>query len=311
MRVRAGDLLSKWGFVRKEIPCQTFRAPHPVQIEFQARSAKIPLKHIPGPLPATELVGIINVTPDSFSDGNLFIDPHKAALHARNLWNEGARVLDIGAESTRPGAKLITWEEEWRRLDPVLNAIRTEFQNDSLKPEISVDTRRPEVAKLALAAGANWLNDVSGFSDPGMLELAGEGSAQLVCMHNLGVPPSKEHVLSSSSDALTQILAWGEEVISKFNHLGITSDRLILDPGIGFGKTPQQSLKIILGAEKLLRLGCRILIGHSRKSFLSLFSAKPANERDAESAALSAVLASKGMHYLRVHNVAANFSAII
>jgi 2-amino-4-hydroxy-6-hydroxymethyldihydropteridine diphosphokinase/dihydropteroate synthase len=319
IRSTSGELVSaakaarSWKFLRSEIPCRTWRAPHEIQSEFHTNLESLGINDIPvapGPIPNTELIGIINATPDSFSDGNIFLNPEKAAAQALSLYEQGARVLDIGAESTRPNATPLSPQEEWTRLSPVLEAIKSTFAGNSLAPVLSVDTRHPVTAAKALEAGAHWINDVTGFSDPGMLAAVKGSQCSVVAMHSLGIPPSKDRILSEERSAFSQILEWGHDRIDALTRAGISRDRIILDPGIGFGKTPAQSVELLAEAEKLLGLGSRILIGHSRKSFLTLFTDRPAAERDSETAVLSSMLCRKGVHYLRVHNVGLNATAL-
>jgi len=302
---------TKWGAIRAEIPCRTWRAPHQIHSQFVDLLRPLNIPVIAGPLAATELVGVLNITPDSFSDGGLNIDPVRAVTHARELFYQGAAILDIGAESTRPDAKAISTAEEWSRLAPVFEQFKRSFSDDSLRPTISIDTRNPEVAQFALAAGASWLNDVTGFDNPVMQEIAAAAKCEVVAMHSLGVPPSRDRVLDQEYCVMAQLLEWGEARIEQLERAGIARQRIILDPGIGFGKTPEQSLEIILRADELHKLKVRILIGHSRKSFLNIFSTRPAAERDGETGVLSAMLASNGVHYLRVHNVAINARSLV
>lgn len=308
--VSALEASAAWGFQRAEVPCATWRAPHEVQAEMKELLTPLRVPTVCGPLGSSELVGIINVTPDSFSDGGVNFDYRTAIQQGGELFRQGARVLDIGAESTRPGAAAVSADEEWQRLEPVVRGLAGIFVSNSLRPRISVDTRHAQVATRALRAGADWINDVNGFSDPAMIEAVKASDCMIVAMHSLGIPPSQEKVLDKNQSALTQILRWGEAKIAELVSAGIDRRRIIIDPGLGFGKTPQQSLELALGAEKLKALGARILIGHSRKSFLSLFTDESAAARDGETALLTAVLARQGIHYLRVHNVARNAAAI-
>ncbi len=250
----------------------------------------------------SKLVAILNVTPDSFSDGGEHAYPAAAAARIGGLLGEGADVLDIGAESTRPGATALTPAEEWHRLEPVLAAAVTMAG----AIPVSVDTRHAETARRALDMGAAWINDVSGFSDEAMIEAVKPYSCMLVAMHSLGIPPSPVQTLDPNSDPVRGVMQWMEDVVTRLCDQGIGRERIILDPGIGFGKTPEQSFELIKRVNELKQLGRPVLVGHSRKSFLSLLTAKPAAKRDAETLSISEYLAQSGVDYLRVHDVASH-----
>lgn len=254
---------------------------------------------------STTLVGILNLTPDSFSDGGMYKTVHDAHAHVLRMVAEGARVIDIGAESTRPGATPITAEEEWRRLEPLLTLLmRTE-----ILALISVDTRHSETAQRALALGVDWINDVSGCTSE-MIDVVRSSSCRLVVMHSLTVPASREHVLPEDADPVTAVRTWFQKKREELQREGITADRIVFDPGIGFGKTAAQSLELIRRADELRIPGTALMFGHSRKSFLSPQNNLPIAERDEATCIVSAFLAEKGIEYLRVHNVAANAKAI-
>ncbi|MBN8549275.1 MAG: dihydropteroate synthase [Deltaproteobacteria bacterium] len=304
------DASRRWGFEQAKIPCRTWRAPAAAQKEFRAKLKNPAITIQRGPLCETELVGIINVTPDSFSDGGTCLEPSAAVEHAAHLHAGGAGILDIGAESTRPHAGELSAAEEWLRLEPVIAGIKKHFQLNPLAPLLSIDTRHAETARKALKLGADWINDVSGFSDPDMIAAVAESNCTVVAMHSLSIPPSKEKVLSNDRSAVSQVYEWAQSKILALEKAGIARDRIVIDPGLGFGKTPQQSLLLAFHAEQFLSLGVRILIGHSRKSFLSLFTPAEADKRDGETAILSALLASKGIQYLRVHNIERTAAAL-
>lgn len=254
----------------------------------------------------TSIVGILNVTPDSFSDGDQYLDPDFAYKHANKMVKEGASVIDIGAESTRPGAKTIDPEEEWRRLGPILKKLR----DSDLNAWISVDTRNPETATKALLEGVDWINDVSGLDSPQMIELLAKSEVNVVFMHNLGVPANKNIVIDENKDVVMVIKEWATKKIEALMENRINKTRLIFDPGIGFGKTAEQSLEIIKRINEFKELGVRLMIGHSRKSFIGLFIDKKAEDRDKETAEISSFLAHQSIEFLRVHNVRANLDAI-
>lgn len=255
----------------------------------------------------TELVGILNLTPDSFSDGGQFSDPDRALACVADLLAQGATVIDIGAESTRPNATALTAEEEWERLAPVLERL-SEFKNEPVT--FSLDTRHPETAEKGIAQGIHWVNDVSGFSAPSMIASVSESDVRLVVMHSLTVPADPSVTLPEEIDVIAELKDWAEQRFSELEAHGIRRERLIFDPGIGFGKTAEQSIAILRDISALKSPGVPLLVGHSRKSFMKEFSEAPAQERDVETAALSCLLAREGVDYLRVHNVEMNARAL-
>lgn len=249
----------------------------------------------------TEVVGIVNVTPDSFSDGGDAFAPEVALEKVRQCFADGAAVADIGAQSTRPGAASLSAAEEWERLREMLpEAVKLA---KSKEKKISVDTFHPEVAEKALAEGVDWINDVAGFENPTMRDVVRGSNGSLVLMHSLGVPPSADVTLAVDSDPVAQLAEYFRARLEVMEKAGISPERLILDPGIGFGKTPLQSLALCLRARELTALGVPLLYGHSRKSFLSLFTSVPPEERDDLTLAVSSFLASAGVRFVRVHNV--------
>lgn len=253
-----------------------------------------------GDLVGPQWVGILNITPDSFSDGGNFQVPEDALRHGRLLAAQGAAVLDAGAESTRPGSEVVPAETEWRRLAPVLEGLR-----ETPGVLISLDTRHAEVARRGVQTGVDWLNDVTGFETPSMLDLAASCAADLVVMHSLGIPPSGERTLDPAADPVAQLVEWAGKRLEVFRGAGIAEGRLIFDPGIGFGKTAEQSLELIRRAGEFVRAmpdQVRVLYGHSRKSCYSLYTDAPATARDQETVAASLHLARQGVDYLRVHN---------
>jgi 2-amino-4-hydroxy-6-hydroxymethyldihydropteridine diphosphokinase/dihydropteroate synthase len=261
---------------------------------------------LPGPIPfntrrstehLAQLVGIVNLTPDSFSDGGLFFNSGPAIRHCSDLVQSGVGILDLGAESTRPGAEPVSPEEEWARLRPVLESLGNPVT-------LSIDTRNPKIAYDSLRLGANWINDVSGFQNPEMIEAVIESKADLVFMHSLTVPASRTELLPSRADPIQELLDWAQTRISELEFKGISKKRLIFDPGIGFGKTLEQTWEILRNLRKFHSLGVRILVGHSRKSFFNSLvpTPIPAHERDLETAILSAELARSGADYLRIHH---------
>ncbi len=267
-------------------------------------------KQLPQRLMGTRLLGVLNLTPDSFSDAGLFLTVEKALAQAEKLVFEGAEILDIGAESTRPGAKPILPKDEWSRLVPVLSALKDVAKDWPVKPKLSIDTRHYQVAEKAMDLGVDWINDVSGFSDRKMRELVAKSSIQCVVMHNLGVPANKAVVLSSYPNISEQVFQWAEQRFHELILAGVEREQLIFDIGIGFGKTAQQSAFLLKNINVFRRLGCPLLVGHSRKSFLNLVTDKFYGDRDFETAVLSSHLALQEVDYLRVHNVGLNRQAV-
>ncbi len=250
------------------------------------------------------LVGIINATTDSFSaDGIL----HRMHSHefANQLVQHGAEILDIGAEATGPKATPITSTEEWQRLEPILLDVLQTRNNFLITPKISVDTRHADVAEKALALGVDWINDVSGLDDPDMIALLKHQTCDIVFMHHMGIPAATQ-TIPNHEDPVLHVYEWAEKKIALFTQQGIAAERLILDVGIGFGKTAVQSLELIQRINKFKSLGIRLLVGHSRKSFLTLFTSKPAFERDIETVMISHFLAQQSVDFLRVHDIEAH-----
>jgi 2-amino-4-hydroxy-6-hydroxymethyldihydropteridine diphosphokinase/dihydropteroate synthase len=258
----------------------------------------LPLRTRPSSHAWPELVAILNCSPDSFSGG--FAEPAALLSTAREAVSEGASVLDLGAESTRPGASPVSPEEEQARLARVLPGL-TEMRRE-LGFALSLDSRHPSTVRWALARfPLDWLNDVEGFTHPGMLALARDSRAHLVVMHSFGVPPLAERTLPISQDPVREILRWGGERLRAFQEQGVDPARVILDPGIGFGKTARQSLALVARAGELAEIPAPWLLGHSRKRFLDPDSRFPASQRDLETALLTASLACSGVDFLRVH----------
>jgi 2-amino-4-hydroxy-6-hydroxymethyldihydropteridine diphosphokinase / dihydropteroate synthase len=249
------------------------------------------------------LVGILNITPDSFSDGGQWIHTEKALQQALALVRAGAEVLDIGAESTAPTATALTPEKEWQRLEPILIALKQVQAEFLLPPTISIDTRHVDVAEKSLDYGVHWINDVTGLDDPRMRQLIAHTPLRCVIMHHLSIPEKRHHVLPRHRHPLHFVYEWGEKRLNELLQDGITPEQMIFDPGIGFGKRAEQSLLLLKQVTSLSQLGVPLLLGHSRKSFLSLLSAQPSSERDIETTATSLYLAKQGVDYLRVHSI--------
>ncbi len=257
-----------------------------------------------------ELVGVINITPDSFSDGGYFLDVEKAYQQISHLMNSGATIIDIGAESTAPNAKPLSSQEEWTRLSPLLTIINEKKRTFLLPPKISVDTRHADVAEKALAMSVDWINDVTGLNDPTMQKLIAQSKADCVVMHHMSIPASRQYILPRIENSVDKVLDWAKQKIEALVTSDIAKERIIIDPGIGFGKVPEQSFMLIKHINRFAELGCRLLVGHSRKSFLTWFTSRPPAERDIETLALTLYLAKQPVDYLRVHNVEMNARAL-
>ncbi len=255
----------------------------------------------PGPL----FMGVLNCTPDSFSDGGLRRTPEETVEHGLEMHRQGASVIDVGGESTRPGSEPITPEEQIARVVPVIRGIRRLSD-----VPISIDTTLPEVARAALDAGADIINSIDGMETPGMPELAGDTGAAVILMHMRGTPRDMQEC-PEYIDAPGEIAEYLLNRIGVLEKAGVDRARIIVDPGIGFGKRPWDNLRLIQTLPWLRRTtGCRVLLGHSRKSFLGFISDEPDPlRRDAATALLSAL--SAGMaDMLRVHEVRRSVQAV-
>lgn len=250
----------------------------------------------PGP---TRVMGILNATPDSFSDGGHFTTIESAMKQAEKMITEGADAIDIGGESTRPGAEYVSIEEEKRRIIPIIRELR---RNTTIP--IIVDTRKSEVAKAALEAGANIINDVSGLShDPAMLELLKSSAAGAILMHMRGTPQTMQQ-LTEYDDLTAEINRYFESLLEKTKAAGIDSERLVFDPGIGFSKTVSQNLELLAKLSTFHNLGRPLLTGVSRKSFIGkLLDLPKAQDRTAGTAGAVAVAVFQGTEIIRVHDV--------
>ena len=253
----------------------------------------------------TLIMGVLNVTPDSFSDGNRFLDSQAAVVRALELEHDGADILDIGGESTRPAAEPVSAHEELSRILPILEALR-----GKLRIPISVDTQKSEVAEAALAAGAEIVNDISGLrTDPRLAEIARRARAPVVLMHMRGTPRTMQRG-PFARNAIRETTAGLREALARARRAGLAKSQVLLDPGIGFGKSHEQNFEILARLSEFARLGCPIVIGTSRKSFLGKALAKPGapplppNERLLGTAATVTASILGGAHIVRVHDVA-------
>jgi dihydropteroate synthase len=244
------------------------------------------------------LMGIVNVTPDSFSDGGEFFDPGAATEHALQLAAEGADLLDIGGESTRPYSEAVPTDEELRRVLPVIKAL-----SGQVKIPISIDTSKAVVARAAIGAGAEIVNDVTGFTgDPAMVALAAETGVGVCAMHMRGTPQTMQ-----DNPTYTDVVAVVREYLRQrrdaLEAAGIPRERICLDPGIGFGKTHEHSVTLMRHCYELHSLGCQILVGHSRKSFLGKLIGDQEADRTNATVGATLGLAVQGVQIVRVHDV--------
>lgn len=256
----------------------------------------------------TQFVGILNYTPDSFSDGQQHNEKNAALKHIDQLIEEGASVIDIGAESTRPNATPLSASEEWQRLQDSLPELVQHIHQQKIL--VSLDSYHPKTAKRALDLGVDWINDVTGLTNPAMIEAVRHSPCKLVMMHNLGVPVDPKVTVPVEEDIIEVITDWAKESLAILEQQGITRSRILLDPGIGFGKTAHQSYEIIKRIEELHDLNIPLYVGHSRKSFIKSMVTKATPTRDLETAILSASLAKSGVDYIRVHAVQENINAV-
>jgi dihydropteroate synthase len=221
----------------------------------------------------------------------------------------GAAVIDIGAESTRPGATPLTADEEWARLEPALGRLVDRHRGNVLRPRFSVDTYHVATAGRALALGADIINDVSGLTTPGMIELAATSGKDFVAMHNLGVPADKARTLRADQDPTEAVERWLEQRLTDWQQAGLDFSRIVFDPGIGFGKNALQSLRLMRNVQRFHRYALRLLVGHSRKSFMHHVATADRTDRDLFTIGVSLKLCDAGVDILRVHDVAAHAAA--
>ncbi len=270
----------------------------------------------PGPAPTSvsvlrsglpTLVGIVNVTPDSFSDGGRFLDPGAAVAHGERLVAEGAGWLDVGGESTRPGALPVPPEEQVRRVVPVLAALARALPGTTL----SIDTTSPEVADRALEAGATVVNDVSGLADPELARVVARRRAGLVVMHTRGTPATMQRD-TAYADLVGEVEAFLRERTDLARALGVAADRIVVDPGVGFGKAPLDNPALVAAVPRLRALGYPVLIGASRKGFVGRLTgvARP-EDRVAGSIGAALAAAALGADLLRVHDVRPTRDALV
>ncbi len=246
----------------------------------------------------TKIVGILNVTPDSFYDQGNFFSTDQAIAQGIKLYNEGADILDIGGESTKPFADKVSEKEELNRVIPVIKALK-----NCIPIPISIDTMKPSVAAAAIESGAGIINDVSGLRDPEMLSLAVKTGVKLCVMHMKGTPQDMQSNPVYPNGVIEEVASWFNDKIIKLKDCGIQRENIILDPGIGFGKTVEDNYNILQNLHEFKRLGFPILLGLSRKSLFGKVLDKPPEELLAPTIAMNTLLMRDNIDYIRVHDV--------
>jgi dihydropteroate synthase len=258
---------------------------------------------------SAKIMGILNVTPDSFSDGGQFFSLEAAVSHARELITEGAEIIDVGGESTRPGADPVSLKEELRRIIPVIERIRSEFPSVL----ISVDTYKATTAEKAIRAGADIINDITALrGDPSMIDVVLESGAGVVLMHMQGTPKTMQ-VAPSYQDVVSEVMEFLRDRCNWLVDRGVDRESIAIDPGFGFGKRLADNIKLMRNLDAFRALAQPLLIGVSRKSSLAQLvgdAALPAAKRIWPTVALTCLLREKGAHLLRVHDVKPNLEAL-
>jgi len=249
------------------------------------------------------VMGVLNVTPDSFSDGGRFLPVEAAVAHGLRLVEEGARIIDIGGESTRPGAAPVSVDEELRRVLPVVERLR-----QATDAVISVDTSKPEVIREAAAAGAGLINDVRSLTEPGALEAAAASGSAICVMHMQGDPRTMQRA-PSYVDVVKEVKAFLDEHVQRCRAAGVSSDRIVVDPGFGFGKTLEHNLELLRRLRDL-QGEWPLLVGLSRKSMVGTLTGRSAGERVHGSVALAVIASINGARIVRAHDVAATVDAL-
>jgi dihydropteroate synthase len=246
------------------------------------------------------LMGILNVTPDSFSDGGEYTTVESAVAHGLKLIEDGADILDIGGESTRPNSEPVSETEELRRVVPVIQELSRQSATS-----ISIDTTKATVARAALEAGAAIVNDISGLTfDSAIIEVCRTMNAGVVCMHIQGTPQTMQ-INPQYDDVVSDIQGWLTERTNALKSAGIDAERIVLDPGIGFGKTPEHNIALLSNVAALQSLGYPVLIGHSRKRFIGKLLGRKVDERNFGTVGISIALAQQHVEILRIHDVRA------
>ena len=250
------------------------------------------------------IMGVVNVTPDSFSDGGRFFVTQQALEHARVLIEEGADILDIGGESSRPGAEPVGLDEELRRVMPVLEQLA------QMPVPVSVDTCKPDVMRRAIAAGAAMVNDINALREPGALEAVAQSQAAVCLMHMQGEPRSMQRD-PQYEDVVADVTAFLAQRVEAAQQAGIARERIVIDPGFGFGKSTGHNLELLQGLSTIAGLGQPVLVGLSRKSLFGKITGKPVADRVSASVAAALLAVERGAALVRVHDVAATRDALL
>jgi dihydropteroate synthase len=255
------------------------------------------------PLERPLIMGIVNVTPDSFSDGGRYATTEAAVAHARALIEEGADILDIGGESTRPGAEPVPLPEERRRVLPVIEALA------GCGRPISIDTRKPQLMREAIATGASLVNDIDALESPDALRIVASASVAVCLMHKQGEPRTMQHD-PRYDDVVREVRDYLQERMEAALEAGIGRERIIVDPGFGFGKTPEHNIALLRHLPELTTLGVPVLAGLSRKAMLGRLTGRAAQDRVHASVAAALFAADRGARILRVHDVTETYDAL-
>jgi dihydropteroate synthase len=246
----------------------------------------------------TIIMGVLNVTPDSFSDGGIYVEPAKAVEHGVKMAQQGAAIIDVGAESTRPGSEPVSAAEQIDRAIPVIETLTRQIE-----VPVSIDTYDVEVARAALVAGASIINDITALADNDMSHLVSEKGVPVVLMHMLGTPATMQKQ-PRYDDVVSEVLQFLLERVRKAEEFAIARDKIFIDPGIGFGKTVEHNLQLLRNVDKFVNSGYRVLVGVSRKSFLGVITGKDIHaERIYGTAAAVAHCVAAGVSIVRVHDV--------
>jgi dihydropteroate synthase len=275
--------------------------PHPSPL---TRHAILKLGRFSLTLERPLIMGVVNVTPDSFSDGGRFFVTQQALEHARVLIEQGADILDIGGESSRPAAEPVGLDEELRRVMPVLEQLA------QMPVPVSVDTCKPEVMRRAIAAGAAMVNDINALREPGALEAVAQSQAAVCLMHMQGAPRSMQRN-PQYEDVVAEVTAFLAQRVEAAQQAGIARERIVIDPGFGFGKSTGHNLELLQGLSTIAGLGQPVLVGLSRKSLFGKITGKPVADRVSASVAAALLAVERGAALVRVHDVAATRDALL
>ena len=256
-------------------------------------------------------MGIVNVTPDSFSGNKGDFELTKIQATVEKMISSGVNIIDVGAESTRPNATPLSAEQEWKRLAGVLEVVKESLSKSLFPPRLSIDTYHPETVEKALKVGIDMVNDVSGLSSGKMISLVRESNVEVVAMHSVTVPVDPMVSIDDSKDAVEFYEKWLRIQQDRWSQAKLNLDRIIVDPGIGFGKSSLQALDLMRSISRIRKLGQRVLIGHSRKRFLKSFAQRESSDLDMETVATSLHMSSQNVDILRVHDVESHTRAYL